>query len=434
MASFRARYIEIDETGSNVPTFSFTSTNGSLSILSAANGTVSLKSSTGPTTLEVVGDPTINSRLSFSFDASAGAYDIGTKTSYVQQPNSMRLWTAGSTAPHVLLDTAGGLTLAGGAATITPSAITFAPTSTFQAPVVMNNSLSVANSMTVLSTQNSVSLSLAAMVVQGGASIQRNVTVGGVANVGTQLIIVGTTESINPGSGTLITGGGAGIGKQLFVGSTTDASNSTTGALVVKGGIGVAAGIATGGTLVVGSTIDANSGPTGQAALAVAGGVAVAGTGYFQKLKSASTPTAPEDAATKAYVDLAALTDVASSVDSTGLVNVIQSNVVGVGSQTAMMGPVYRTYHVTFQVNPTAPHVNTEFRFAVPNKTTFAAEYSAVSVANGRQTESGVSLVDLVVFPIVGTNKLSVRFTSQNYVSPTSVHNVTVLVWYQPDF
>lgn len=125
------------------------------------------------------------------------------------------------------------------------------------------SNLTVTYSASVTSANASTSAATGALVVTGGTGI------GGVLNVGGNIVAVATTITTNTTTGAIVSRGGMGVAGAIIAGgnivaaSSAPSTNTTTGALVVTGGVGVAGNLFTGGNIYsasrIGFTYAANS-------------------------------------------------------------------------------------------------------------------------------------------------------------------------------
>jgi hypothetical protein len=154
------------------------------------------------------------------------------------------------------------------------------------------NSITYGNgSVIVANTTNSNDISSGALQVLGGASISKDVNVGGNLNINNNMLVyntaqfneqvtvlgnlnsanytnlygitnlTNTTQSTSTTTGALVVSGGVGIGANVNVGgninisniaritNTTQSTSTTTGALVVSGGVGIASNVNVGGNV-----------------------------------------------------------------------------------------------------------------------------------------------------------------------------------------
>ena len=145
------------------------------------------------------------------------------------------------------------------------------------------------SSIVISSTLNSVSVSTGALVVNGGIGIAKDIVIGGALGVaGTttlnNLVVSSTIESTGLGVGSIVADGGISASGNMFLGgmlsitNTTDATFVGNGALICAGGASVAKSVYIGGHVNIGSTATSSSTSTG--ALTVSGGIGVQGTTY----------------------------------------------------------------------------------------------------------------------------------------------------------
>jgi hypothetical protein len=140
----------------------------------------------------------------------------------------------------------------------TTGAVTVSDISTFQSVTGRGNSTT--NAIVILNTSTS------SLTVAGSAIISGNETLGGI------LAVNSIINSIGSGTGALQVAGGASIVKDLYIGgtsnfsgpvnilNTTASTSTTTGALIVDGGVGVAGNLWIGGAFVYsGQLYDTNS-------------------------------------------------------------------------------------------------------------------------------------------------------------------------------
>jgi len=164
-------------------------------------------------------------------------------------------------------------------------------------------------SLNINNTTQSINTESGALIVAGGASIGKNLYVGGngvftgelvISSTGTIsgiFNILNTTSSTSTASGALVVRGGVGIGDNLNVGNganiigittvtnTTQSTTTNTGALqIINGGAGIGGNVNIGGRLKVTGlttiTNTTNSTSTATGALQVAGGVGIGGDLY----------------------------------------------------------------------------------------------------------------------------------------------------------
>jgi len=107
-----------------------------------------------------------------------------------------------------------------------------------------------ATTVTIVTSTNSVSTTTGALVVDGGAGIARDVTIGGMLNVsntsyigGAQIVTTATLNQFSTNSVFTVTN------LTLSVLNTASSTGTTTGALVVEGGVGVGGDIYVGGSI-----------------------------------------------------------------------------------------------------------------------------------------------------------------------------------------
>jgi hypothetical protein len=180
--------------------------------------------------------------------------------------------------------------------TITGGEISYASTTTG----TLNVSNGSGTTFTCDSTTDSTSVGTGSTVLLGGASIAKNLYVGGTlvagsvvysststgsmditTGTGTTLTVSSADDSTSTTNGSAVFAGGVGIQKRMNVGSiksfdTTQATSTSTGSIQTSGGIGCAGNIYTGGLLVSTSSTSSTSTTTG--ALVITGGIGVQGT------------------------------------------------------------------------------------------------------------------------------------------------------------
>ena len=153
-------------------------------------------------------------------------------------------------------------------------------------------------SVRIINKNDSTSLTTGSLIVEGGCSIQKNVSVGGTLDinggllvdgsfdVSGQLLINDTHDSTSFTSGAFICTGGVGIAKSVYIGqnlnvagilttqsiiyeesevitSTTDSTSITSGASVVMGGAGVVKNVNIGGVTHIYDTTNSTDTRTG---------------------------------------------------------------------------------------------------------------------------------------------------------------------------
>jgi hypothetical protein len=131
-------------------------------------------------------------------------------------------------------------------------------------------------------TTTSVSTTTGAVQVAGGIGVAKDVYVGG------KITIADATDSTANNNGALILSGGAGIAKSVFIGAnaTVQGASAAAGAVagnalqVTAGGLGVAGSGYFGGALKIASSTNATSTSTG--ALQVNGGAGIGGDVYVK--------------------------------------------------------------------------------------------------------------------------------------------------------
>jgi hypothetical protein len=140
------------------------------------------------------------------------------------------------------------------------------------------NIMSITGSgVNALLTSNSTDTLTGSLVISGGASVAKNLYIGGNLNVGgtmsfAALSLTNTTQATSTSTGTLIVAGGASVAKNLYVGGllnvagalqyttlgitgSTQATNTSTGALTVVGGVGIGKNLYVGGNLSVAGSL-----------------------------------------------------------------------------------------------------------------------------------------------------------------------------------
>ena len=95
------------------------------------------------------------------------------------------------------------------------------------------------------------------LYVDGTCEISGNVTIGGLSI--NQIVASGTTQSINPTTGSVIGFGGLGIVKDVFIGGNVNILSTKPGSISTQGGITVEEGVDISGMLTAGSTLLGNS-------------------------------------------------------------------------------------------------------------------------------------------------------------------------------
>jgi len=136
--------------------------------------------------------------------------------------------------------------------------------------------------VTFPSTIESTSVGSGAIIIPGGASIAKNLYVGGTIHGGVSVSL--TTESTSVTTGALIVPGGMGLSKNLFMSgvlndlNTTDSSSIVTGCAIFSGGVGIAkklyAGVVTCSSISAGLTTESTNTSTGS--LVCGGGAGIA--------------------------------------------------------------------------------------------------------------------------------------------------------------
>jgi hypothetical protein len=158
--------------------------------------------------------------------------------------------------------------------TITGGSIVYSSTST--------GTLTVTNSpnttVTIQSTQDSVSKATGALTTLGGIGVDKNISAESTR-------LFGTTQSTTTSTGTLIVGGGIGLGGNIFIGgsaqsqtlnltSVTDSTSKATGSLITVGGLGVDKNISAESARLFSTTASTT---TTTGALIVGGGIGLGG-------------------------------------------------------------------------------------------------------------------------------------------------------------
>jgi len=144
------------------------------------------------------------------------------------------------------------------------------------------------SNVVVTGSTQSTDKNTGALIVEGGAGIEKNLYVGGAAGV----------------TGNISVGGTAGITGITTLSATTASTDKDTGALVVDGGVGVEGAINAGGNLGIGgNTTLGNAGTDTITFTAKAASDLNMDSTY--KVTGLAAPTASGDAATKLYVDTA---------------------------------------------------------------------------------------------------------------------------------
>ena len=114
---------------------------------------------------------------------------------------------------------------------------------------ILGNIESGTGNVVFTNTTDSTSVSTGGVVIDGGLGIAKSVYIGGVGN------FISTTVSSSPTTGAVVVAGGVGIAGNLNVGGLTNLGNgtnstsSTSGAVTVNGGLGVSADATIGGIL-----------------------------------------------------------------------------------------------------------------------------------------------------------------------------------------
>ncbi len=166
-------------------------------------------------------------------------------------------------------------------------------------PFVAFNIIKESGVVRVLTTTQSTGVASGAFQVLGGASISKDVYVGGNHNVLGNLTVAGsisatgnspvvfsnTTASTSPSTGAVVIAGGTGIGGALYVGDvvgilgTTPSTDPTTGAFTVVGGAGIGGDTFIGGSLDVATNFN------------LTGTMTTAGVVSFTNTTAATSPT-----------------------------------------------------------------------------------------------------------------------------------------------
>jgi hypothetical protein len=154
-------------------------------------------------------------------------------------------------------------------------------TSTLQ--TITNRGQTTTNAINFANTTNSISLTTASVVVDGGLSVGKDLRIGGTFFYAGELQISSTTSSTSTDTGALTVVGGVGIGENLNVGGQVKLYNTASG--------------------------------TDTAALFVAGGVTVVNTSYFGDIYSKGSVVLT-DATFKGVADITAGTDTAVSTQT----------------------------------------------------------------------------------------------------------------------
>ena len=151
----------------------------------------------------------------------------------------------------------------------------------------IGGNINVGGNSIIQSTQQSNNIQSGSLVLGGGIGIAKNTNIGGDINIGGNSIIQGTQQSHNVQSGSLVLSGGIGIarntniggniningdsivdgntnigknttiighldiGKEVYINDTTQSINSNTGALQIHGGLGIKKNINVDGSVVL---------------------------------------------------------------------------------------------------------------------------------------------------------------------------------------
>ncbi len=112
----------------------------------------------------------------------------------------------------------------------------------------------------IITTTQSTSVSTGAFIVDGGVGIAKDVYIGGVLNVATEVNLATASGITTIGSSTALTVSAAGV---LSVASATDSTTSLTGAVLVTGGVGIAKALFVGTTVNAGTLVLSGAGAVG---------------------------------------------------------------------------------------------------------------------------------------------------------------------------
>jgi hypothetical protein len=231
-----------------------------------------------------------------------------------------------------------------------------------------------------------------------------SIVVGGDQTLNT-LTITGSTASTSSISGVLLSSGGIGIS------NTTEATSSTNGGTITTaGGVGIAKKLYVGGEIIGSNTTNATSSSSG-GALTVSGGGAVAQDFYIGgDLHVAGTIIGPEFVpvvTTGTYINISSLSIVNNvSVKSNG--SIIFTCVCIVTPTSAI--PQDTSFRLTIDSGSLPPAV-------------FANAYDIHSVSSGwgNNASNPVSIENITVVGVVGTQDIFVKFTSydngQNFIA-----------------
>ena len=166
----------------------------------------------------------------------------------------------------------------------------------------------LANYVIINNSNNAISSSTGAFIVNGGVGIKRKLYIGETLNVDGITYLLNSIQSDNTSDGALIVTGGVGIGKNVNIGENLvvsidltvnndtyckkllrvegneSSSGTETGSLTVLGGVGISEKLYVGNQIKNVSTIESNSYTEGS--IVTDGGVGIAGNLYVNGLTS----------------------------------------------------------------------------------------------------------------------------------------------------
>jgi enhancing lycopene biosynthesis protein 2 len=152
----------------------------------------------------------------------------------------------------------------------------------------------------VVSTANSTSTDTGSLIVSGGMGLSKNLYVGGITNL-INCIIQSTSDTTNLSTGSLVVSGGVSINKSLYIDgitkilNTTQSTSISTGSFIINGGVGIVKNITINGDeniyglLTCGNTTQSTSTNTGS--LIVNGGLGVGKNLFIGSQLNCTAPT-----------------------------------------------------------------------------------------------------------------------------------------------
>jgi hypothetical protein len=247
----------------------------------------------------------------------------------------------------------------------------------------------LANSVIIYNSNNAISSSTGAFIVNGGVGIKRKLYIGETLNVSGVTYLLNGTQSTYTGDGSLVVTGGVGIGKNVNIGENLDvtsdltvnndtyckqllrvegdegSSGTNTGSLTVIGGVGISEKLYVGNQIRNVSIIESHSYTEGS--IVTDGGVGIADNLYVNgltsiedcEIKDTTQSSASNDGALtvsggvgiQLQLNVGGITRIYSTQNSNNTNNgaLIVDGGVGIALDTYIGGELHVTGAVTFQ-------------------------------------------------------------------------------------